>query len=319
MSTLRLGIIIPVGLGLFCAALVVASCAGNNRDTKKQEEIKRFVLPTIPSMLLVPQERADYLVTHYWNHFDFSDTSLIHLPAYTEQAFRDYIDVLPHAPYASILASVEQTLSKATGNRNMFTHFIELFEKYLYNPNSPLRNEELYALAVEYVINSDQIDDTDKIRLRYQWEQIQKNRQGSVAADFSYSLISGAQERMHRIQADYLLLFLYDPDCHSCGEILQGIHASPVVGEAINRGILKVLAVYVAKDIERWEQYQVVVPKTWISAYDPLQTIEQEKLYDLRALPTMYLLDKQKRVLIKDAIQHQVDQLLVQELQKPPF
>jgi len=317
MKVLRLSLLIPVGLGLFGMTPLLTSCKGNSRDTQKQEQVKQFVLPTIPALLLAPQDRADYFVLHYWNHFDFSDTTLIHQPAYTEKAFVEYIDVLPHARYASMESSVGQTLSKALNNKQMFMYFMELFEKYLYDPNSPSRNEELYALAVEYVIASDNINDTDKIRFRFQWEQILKNRQGSVAADFSYSLVNGMQEKMHRIQADYLLVFLYDPDCHSCGEILQGIQASPVVGEAIHRGVLKVLAVYVAKDIERWSQYQVVIPKTWISAYDPLQSIEQEKLYDLRALPTLYLLDKQKKVALKDATQQQIDQFLVYELQKP--
>jgi len=295
------------GLGLLSMASVLPSCKGN---THKQEEAKAFVHASIPAMLLDPQERADYFAMHYWDHFDFTDTSLVNLSPYTEQAFVDYIDFLPNAAYATVVASVGQTLSNALKNKQMFGHITDLFEKYLYDPNSPHRNEELYALAVEYIIDSEQIDDVDKINFRFQWGQIQKNRQGTIANDFNYMLVNGVQGKMHRINADYLLIFLFDPECHSCGEILQNIQSSPVVTEAVQRGILKVFTVYVAQNIPLWEQYQANLPKAWISAYDPLQTIEQEKLYDLRALPTMYLLDDQKRVLIKDATVPQVDYLL---------
>ena len=195
---------------------------------------------------------------------------------------------------------------------------IELFEKYLYEPNSRTRNEELYALIVEYVINSEQVDEIDKSRFRFQWEQIQKNRQGSIASDFSYALINGTQGTLHRIKADYLIVFLFDPECHTCGETIQNLQTSPAVGEALRRGILKILTMYTAQNMELWERYQADLPKTWINAYDPLQAIEQEKLYDLRALPTMYLLDSQKRVLMKDADLPQIDYLLGYELQKPP-
>ncbi len=41
-------------------------------------------------------------------------------------------------------------------------------------------------------------------------------------------------------------------------------------------------------------------PATWINAYDASQTINNEQLYDLRAIPSVYLLDKDKMVRGKD-------------------
>ena len=42
-------------------------------------------------------------------------------------------------------------------------------------------------------------------------------------------------------------------------------------------------------------------PKEWMCTYDDGQVITKERLYDLRAIPTFYLLDREKRVLLKDA------------------
>ncbi|MDE7122932.1 MAG: DUF5106 domain-containing protein, partial [Alistipes sp.] len=44
------------------------------------------------------------------------------------------------------------------------------------------------------------------------------------------------------------------------------------------------------------------VPSSWIDACDPSGAIRSEGLYDLRAIPSLYLLDARKRVLLKDTV-----------------
>ncbi len=39
----------------------------------------------------------------------------------------------------------------------------------------------------------------------------------------------------------------------------------------------------------------------WINGYDKELTVLERELYDLKAMPTLYLLDKDKKVLLKDA------------------
>ena len=46
-----------------------------------------------------------------------------------------------------------------------------------------------------------------------------------------------------------------------------------------------------------------LVPSSWINAYDAGARISKEELYDLKAIPSMYLLDRDKRVLAKDAFE----------------
>mgnify|MGYP002527024690 FL=1 len=48
----------------------------------------------------------------------------------------------------------------------------------------------------------------------------------------------------------------------------------------------------------------------WINGYDKKQTIEQNNLYDLKAIPTLYLLDKDKTVLLKDVTTKEIEEYL---------
>ena len=46
----------------------------------------------------------------------------------------------------------------------MIQYFSEMMEKYLYDPNSPLRNEEMYIAVLEYLTESSSLSDVEKIR-----------------------------------------------------------------------------------------------------------------------------------------------------------
>jgi thiol-disulfide isomerase/thioredoxin len=302
---------------LYILALVVfiaISCKGNPKQQQPQPS-KQFSMPTIPVMLIDPQARANYLAGHYWDNFDFNDTAFVNKPDITEQAFVDYIDVLPYTEFAVMVSSVRHTLEQAQANEDMFTYFTDLFEKYLYDPNSPMRNEEIYIAALEYIIDSPQIDEPNKIRPRFQFEQLNKNRPGQIAVDFVYTLANGKRERLHQIKSDYLIIFFNNPGCSACQSIQHGLENSPVILRMQETGQLKIFAMYVDRDIDAWTQYRPSIPMHWINGYDASFVIHDENLYDLRAIPNLYLLDKDKRVILKDAPPEYLEQLLINIMQ----
>jgi hypothetical protein len=130
-----------------------------------------------------------------------------------------------------------------------------------------------------------------------------QNRLGQPANDFRYTLASGASGTLYGLQAEYVLLFINNPGCAMCREIREAITSSPMLSEMIERGRLKVLALYPDEDLTEWRDYRDHIPASWINAYDAGARISKEELYDLKAIPSMYLLDRDKRVLAKDAFE----------------
>ena len=49
-----------------------------------------------------------------------------------------------------------------------------------------------------------------------------------------------------------------------------------------------------------------VYPAEWFNGFDPDMVIRTETLYDVRAIPSLYLLDEDKTVIMKDAPEHKV-------------
>ena len=75
---------------------------------------------------------------------------------------------------------------------------------------------------------------------------------------------------------------------------------SRLITEAIRSGRMVVLGIYPDKDLGAWRKHAPEMPAQWINGYDAQLAIRDGELYDLQAIPSMYLLDADKKVLIKD-------------------
>lgn len=165
----------------------------------QQQKTKEFRLPDVPVTLTAPEDRAAYLSLHYWDHFDFADTSLISRPEITEQAFVDFLGILPYTDRAQ--AAIDTLFRRAATGQEMLYHFIGLSDKYLYEPNSPMHDEELHILVLRALLDNPCLSDTDKIRPRYLLEIAMKNRPGDVAADFTVTCRDGRRRQLSGIKA----------------------------------------------------------------------------------------------------------------------
>jgi thioredoxin-related protein len=277
--------------------LLFVNCNGQKKQTTATSPAA-FRMITIPALLTAPTDRAEYLLKHYWDHFDFSDTTFLHAPGVIEQAFVDYLDVMPHAALPVVSSSIKEMLGKAEAEEKTYAYFTGLYEKYLYDPNSPLRNDEFYIPVLEKMLASPATK--EKIRPAWLLNLALRNRTGGKASDFTYTLANGRKATLHSIRSEYTLLFFYNPDCNNCREVSQQLQASLSVRRLLEEKRLTILAIYPDEDLTAWRNHLLQVPKEWINSCDAATRIKDEEIYDLKAIPTLYLLDKEKTVLLKD-------------------
>lgn len=264
-----------------------------------------FVLPDIPVGLTDPDTRAAYLVMHYWDRFDFSDEKLAHRPEITEQAFVDYINILSYVAPANAEESLGYTLKRAGTNSAMYRYFGTLFHKYFYGANSPFRNEELYIPVLREFVKSDDLSESEKSNYQFQLDLVMKNRVGQTATDFTYTPATGQPQKMHSLKSDYLILMFSNPNCPTCMAVTDALANSSALKHAFSmnsstRTMITVLTVYPDADIDEWKTRLPHLPAQWIHSYDNGMVITKQKLYDIKAIPTLYLLDKDKKVILKD-------------------
>ncbi len=220
----------------------------------------------------------------------------------------EWTQKLVHMTEAERIMKAERLIADEADNPGLQLRLYSMAEDYFNNPNSPYRNEDIYIAVLEALIEAPDIDSIDKVRPRFQLEQTMKNRPGTMAADLSLLTVHGKRLSLSDINADYTLLYFFNPECHDCKRVTQHIATSALFLNLQNRGHLKVLAVYPDEDLTAWEKQKHEHPATWtVARFAPEQDREA---YNLPAIPNLYLLDKDKRIVLKDAPIEQIEYLL---------
>lgn len=293
------------------AAALFAGCSGRRSgaaakeaETAQQsaeETIKPFpFVAGVPSYISGPEGPLVYLVEHFWDKFDFADTTYV---ATLEEGWVELIGILINRPSISDRA-IKDLYSRTRPYPAMYDEFCELADKYLYDPNSPLRNDEFYISFLEALLADPGVDELMKIAPRERLKMALKNRVGHPATDFAFTTANGGTGTLYGIKADYTILFFYNLGCSACKTLRETLvhifSEDELFAELVRSGRLKVLALYPDADMTEWEKYRGEIPPDWINAFDGKQAIRSGELYDLKAIPSVYLLDSEKKVILKD-------------------
>lgn len=299
---------------LIVLLLLLASCRSKpgtaevkertHTDTTVVQPQAQFPFPELPATLTEPEARKSYLLTHYWELFDFADTTLVNNRDVTEQGFVNFIALLADGttPEELTRESLKNWCAEFTAEAHARRVLTKTTDDYLYNPNSPFYNEELYGLYLETLLDVLPPDDAQRSTCDFRLKLVRRNNPGNRATDFAYYLPDGTRRTLAatRVKNNRLLLMFYDPECESCHEVLLRMAADKVLAEAVAAGRISVLAVYTEGNEAAWRKALPDMPKGWTVGTDR-EAVKNGALYDLKAMPSLYLLDGKKTVLLKDA------------------
>jgi thioredoxin-related protein len=211
--------------------------------------------------------------------------------------------VIQYADLATSQKSLLATLQKADTNERMYRYFIETFDFFLNDPLSSMREEQWIEPVWKQMLKSRWCTTADSAKVVFFLKMAAKNRVGTTATDLDYITIEGQKGKLSEIEADLLLVYFYIPGCEQCIRTREWIEEDTAYQEIHKAGVLKVLAFYPEKDMSKFLTYRNSVPLSWINSRDPdgQSQLEEQEKYQMRGAPTMYLLDKNKKIILKDA------------------
>lgn len=250
--------------------LALIACGGK----KSAPQVHEIAIPQPPA-IGGPDEKAAYMADHFWDNMPFSDTTYINKDV-TLQAFSDYAYMLVNIKPELAFSSIEGTMNKAKVEPRMYAYFAKMSEDLFYEPNSPYRNDPIYIKVLENQLAWEGLDDLHKVRPRVQLATARRNMVGAKAENFP---IPGGGRNLYDVKSDFVLLYFGNHGCPICATLEADMEKSELIQRLLKSGRLTVVKVFP----------------------DDMTAADKE-LYDTRAMPSMYLLDRNKTVLLKDAM-----------------
>ena len=274
-------------------------------------------IPTIPENVENPQLfRYEYYKNNFWKGIDISNPGLLRTPL-LDAKIKDYLDNVIIQQSDSVIKEVDILIAQASSSKEAFRYLlITVVNKY---ESSPVIDfDKVFVHIIENYYLTGKADDwvnketLDKLRNRV--NMIKPNFLGNDAPQLILWDSLGTELNLRSIDADYTVLYFYDPDCGHCKK------KTPVLYEAypelVEKGV-EILAICTATDEQKWKDFIKKNDLGWINLADLESKTYVKYYYDIRSTPTVYILDKDKKILLKkiDALDvpDVIDQLIKQK------
>jgi thiol-disulfide isomerase/thioredoxin len=264
-------------------------------------------------------DNYNYYKAHYWDDITLMDDRIIRTPFFISKLTAYYERVMSQNP-DSIIAESDYQLLLARNSPEMYKLMLNwLTDEYFY-PKYMGQDAILVHLFEKY--HSQGLSpwltkkQQDLISNRAYMEM--SNLVGSQGADLTLVDSSGKPKSLYDVVADYTVVCFWDPTCGHCKVQIPEIDS--IYEASWKKHNVKIYAVLTENVRDQWTQYiRDHNLGDWTNVY---QTKEMEKadedanrtsfrqLYDVTSTPTLYLLDKDKRIIMKHLDWEQMNDFL---------
>lgn len=186
----------------------------------------------------------------------------------------------------------------ATSGSKQYKSLISSLEEMLSEPTWDYHNEELFALVIEHAATAPCLSENERMRPKAMLEVVRKNKPGNVANNIDFETLDGSRHKLSEINAPYILIYFNDPECLSCAKVKERLDTCNTLRDMVSDSTLLVLGIYPLDNVKEWKLEPF--PNYIINGWDYEQMVDGEQTYDLMTMPMFYLLDKEKRVILKN-------------------
>ena len=269
----------------------------------------------------------EFYKKHYWDGISFMDDRVIRTPFFLPKVEKYFRDILvPSAD--TIIKEADYLLLLARTNTEMYKFLLNwLTDEYIY-PKYMGQDAVFVHLFEEYHSKgvSNWLNEKQLIAISNRAYMVMSNLIGDKAADLDMVDSTGKPSPLYNVNAEYIVVCFWDPTCSHCREEVPRLD-SLYQAKWKQQGV-KIYGVLSENEKEKWLKFiQENNLKDWIHVYQTDETKKAitdsqrpgyKQLYDITQTPTLYLLDKEKRIIAKKLTLQQMDDLLQTKLRNKP-
>ncbi len=265
--------------------------------------VRELPLPAVPDTLKVASRRAAYVMEHFWDSMDWTDSLAVADRLFMEQNIANFYSLVPHTDSLSTVCAVNRMIEGASVSQAALHTIFDCSAQYLDEPESPVYNVDCYDIVVHSLLHSP-VNHTDSVILAYRAEQLRRHRVGTVATDFIFIDRFGNSSSLHQVArtAPMTMLVFYNPGCHDCGRFESRLIHDGHIEELVADHKLNILLINPYG--ESAYKSHMALPDSWTVGVSPGGIVEEEELYHIPQLPVIFLLDSQARIIARYVSPH---------------
>ena len=261
-------------------------------------------------------KRILYAREHYFDHIDLTNPRLLRTPFLFEKV-NYYINNLFYKHPDSIAIAVGHVLDKMIPAQETFQFYLIHYLNE-YAKSNIVGMDGVYVQLVDRYYATGKASWTDEEQLQKIIENangLKPTLIGKTAPDITLEKKDGSTFKLHSVQSPYTVLYFWRYDCGHCKE------STPVIKsfyEKFKDKGVKIVAVCTkfTKDTEEcWKYAEENGVTDWMHGVDTYHRSKYMDTYYIKSTPQIFILDKDKKILIKKIGADQLESVMENILQ----
>lgn len=242
--------------------------------------------------------RRQYAVEHYFDNIDFTDVELIRSDIFTSVAI-EYMSLYsnPNLSQAELedefIIAVDKIMAEAMENSIIYEFIVD----YLVKGFERFHFDKVLDYIAEHYSPQSCENEERKTDLQTRLEKYAELSEGKPAPGFTIQDNDGKMITLSEITSSFTLVLFWASWCPHCGETLPEIDK---IYQKTERAKMEIVAVSLDKEKSEWDKALTEKNYSWINCCDFKGWDSKVAVdYNVYATPTMFLLDKDKKIVSK--------------------
>jgi len=262
-----------------------------------------------------------YVKEHFWDDVAFNDDRLLRTPFFEpklDDYFRYYVSPEPD----SIIEEVKYILLSARTGKDIYPYLLTKFTNKYMNPEFMGQDKVFVYLFENFYAKGDTmiLNPASRKTVTERAYSLMANQLGKPAPVLNLTDTTGKTVSLYNLKSEFTVVAFWDTNCGHCKDEMPRL-------DSFYQNKWKALGVAVygvniyENEVPAWKKFIVEKKLSgWTHAYQTKAAKDAEEragvpnyrqLYDIFKTPTLYLLDKEKRIIAKQLSLEQFDDLIV--------
>ncbi len=275
--------------------------------------------PTKPVTRQDSINNYQFYKAHYWDGISFMDDCVVRTPFFKTKLENYYREIMPQSS-DSIIKDIDYKLLLARNAPEVYKYMLNWLTDEYINPKYMGQDAVFVHLFNKYHSKgvSTWLNEKQMEAITRRAYMLMANLVGEKAANLDLIDINGKTHSLYDVNADFIVVSFWDPNCGHCKEEMPRIDSLYKANWKDKN--VKIYAVMTEGDTTAWKKYIADHQLDyWTNVYQSLEMMMEEKkmqmasykqLYDITQTPTLYLLDKEKRIIAKKLTPLQLNEML---------